>query len=394
METTQVQAPPLRDARGAYQVVAAGHPLQVFVESPPYLATLRADILAAQRRIWIETYIFADDRAGRDVCAALTERARAGVDVRVLYDAVGSLTTSGRLFNDLIAAGGQVIAYHSFWDVFTRTGAWRLVNRRDHRKLVVVDDQIGYFGGMNIVDVAADHPLASPDAGWRDVHIRLAGPEQAALVESFDRAWARAHHRRVPRRSRDYRRAVLSQGSESIHFFDSGPGARNTRAARVFRRLVARATREIWISMAYFLPPGYVLRPLLRARKQGVAVSVVIPQQSDVRLVQWATQHLTPRLLRRGFRVFERRDRMLHSKVMVVDDQWSVVGSANLDARSLWYNFELVVVIRSTSLASLLRQICETEISQSVALTAESVRARKWWQRWRALVAYWARNVL
>src|SRR5262249_32701078 len=151
----------------------------------------------------------------------------------------------------------------------------------------------------------------------------------AEVAESFDRSWRRAHGEEIKRRPLSYRRGLLARGEESIQFFDSGPGLKHTRAARVFRRLLKAARRNVTLSMAYFLPVGKVLTELLRAHQRGVFVRVVIPGESDVRVVQYATCHLYRKLLRRRFHIYERQNSMLHSKVMVVDDQWSVLGSCN-----------------------------------------------------------------
>jgi cardiolipin synthase len=342
------------------------------------------DIRAARRRVWLETYIFHDDAAGRAVAEALAERARAGLQVRVLYDAVGSQATPGAFFRALEQAGAHVHAFHSLWEALWTFSLLRILNRRNHRKLLVIDDDVAFFGGMNVVDTTqgagpgGDLPAS---AGWRDVHLRLEGPLQREVADSCDRSWRRAHGEPLPGRPAPYRRAWLLSGEESIQFFDSGPGLKHTRAARLFARLMRGARRRISFSMAYFLPVGRVLRELLRAPRRGVPVRVVVPGASDVPLVQHATRHLYPYLLRRRIRVWERQTNMLHSKVMVVDNAWSVVGSCNLDARSLWINFEFLAVIHSRRLARVLNGVIAHEIARSKRITAESFREGSWWRR-------------
>src|SRR5262249_54479575 len=205
--------------------------------------------------------------------------------------------------------------------------------------------RIAFWGGMNRGDGASRVPGAHGEplplsAGWRDIHLRLVGPQQKELVESFDRSWRRAHGEPAPRRPRAYRRALLADAPESIQFFDTGPGRGNVRAGRLFGRLIKAAQKQITLSMAYFLPVGAVLTSLLKARRRGIGVRIVVPGESDVPIVQRATRHLYDRLLRRRFRIYERQVTMLHSKAMVVDEHWSLVGSCNLDARSLWINLE------------------------------------------------------
>jgi cardiolipin synthase len=364
----------------------AGHELTLFVESPPLVAAMVRDIYAARQRVWLESYIFLDDAAGQAVAQALMERARAGLDVRVHYDAIGCLSTPAVFFQHMAEAGVKVHAFHSFWEIFRRFPALRFLNRRNHRKLLVVDDRVAYFGGMNLVDQSGVHTYVELDArpvsaGWRDVHVRLAGPQVAEAAESFERSWRMAHRLPVERRPKPYRQARLAGGKESIQFFDSGPGLKHTRAARLFVRLIRAAKHCLTFAMAYFLPVGGVLRELLRAHKRGVFIRAVVPGESDVPIVQRATRHLYGRLLRKRFHIYERQRNMLHSKVLVVDDEWSVLGSSNLDARSLWYHFEFLAVIRSPNLARALNEIVNAEIAHSHRITLRECMARSRWQR-------------
>jgi cardiolipin synthase len=367
-------------------LTVAGHDLTIYAESPPLFGAIVRDIHQARERVWLESYIFLDDAAGQMIAAALMERARAGLDVRVLYDAVGCISTSSVFFQHLQEAGVKVHAFHSFWEVFRRFPALRFLNRRNHRKLLIIDDRVAYFGGMNIVDQSNIDPVEDLErvptsAGWRDIHVRLSGPQQPEVAESFERSWQRAHSQPVPERSRPYREARLAPGEESIQFFDSGPGPGHTRAARLFSRLIRSARHSLTFAMAYFLPVGRVLRDLLKARKRGVFLRVVVPGESDVAIVQRATRHLYFRLLRRRFHIYERQKSMLHSKVMIVDDQWTVLGSSNLDARSLWYHLEFLAVIHSPKLAQLLNGIIDDEIRHSRRITLKECLQRRWWQR-------------
>jgi len=364
----------------------------VFVEWPPLLEAMLADIAQAQKRVWVETYIFSNDDGGRRFAQALMERARAGVDVRVHYDDVGSALTPGGFFADLAAAGVQVHAYHTLLEGLKRFKPLTILNRRNHRKLLVVDDAAAYFGGMNIIDnaepVRPGRPQRVPlERGWRDVHVRLAGPQQAQLAESFERSWCRAHGRRKARLPRVALRAELRQvagglgAGESIHFFDSGPPGPMSRAARVYTRMIQRAGRQITMAMAYFIPVGGVLRALLAARKRGVGVRVIVPGRSDVPVVQYATAYLYDRLIRRGLRIYERRQRMLHSKVLIVDELYTLLGSANLDPRSLYINLEFLAVIRSAELARLMLEVCRFETAHSRRITIADCRRIGRWQR-------------
>jgi cardiolipin synthase len=373
------------DAAPPRQVLAAGHEWEVFVESGPLIRRMIQDIQSAQQRVWVEIYIFQDDALGQAVAEALKERARAGLDVRVLYDAIGSQAASSMFFREMEEAGIQVHAFHSFWEAVGRLQFFRILNRRNHRKLLVIDDGVAYFGGMNLFDqssaAGAGQTGSLGSIGWRDVHVRMTGPAQAQVAESFERSWSRARGKKVKRRRPEYRKAILAPGEESIQFFDSGPGLTNTRAARVFSRLFRQAKRSIVMSMAYFLPVSYVLRDLLRAHRRGVFIQLVVPGESDVPLVQSATRHLYAQLLRRRFHIYERQVNMLHSKALVVDGEWTLVGSSNLDPRSLWINLEFLAVVHSRALAGEMTEIIDYEIEHSRRITLREYLQRSCWRR-------------
>lgn len=380
----------------------AGHDVTIFEESPPLIAAMIGDIEQARERVWLESYIIADDAAGRALGDAMIRRAAAGADCRIMYDAVGSNATPSSFFSRLERSGVQVRAYHSLWNALWRFRSLRMFNRRDHRKLLVVDQRIAYFGGMNIVDQSGIHTVAEAkarhlpaSAGWRDVHLRLSGPRQAEVAEAFANLWRK---RRIGRRRRRWPRwpirRMLVARRDGIYFFDCRPQLRHRRATRALVPLLRRARRSITLSMAYFIPQGRVLRELLRARRRGVKVRVIIPGKSDVPAAQWASRHFYEKLLTRGIRIYERKDQMLHSKVMVIDDDWSLIGSCNLDPRSLWYNLEFFAVFRSRAMAATLRRICGFEMRNSRRVTLLDCLGRPWWQRWLDRLAWSMRRWL
>ena len=367
-------------------VEVAGNVLVLFTESPPLVAAMVHDVRSARRRVWLESYIIADDAAGLELADALLERAAEGLDVRVIYDAVGSVGTSKAYFERLAAGGVQVHAFRTLWSTVWRRRFLTAFNRRDHRKLLIIDDDVAYFGGMNVVDQRGIHSVADAkarhlpaSAGWRDVHVRLTGDKQPEIAAAFDRLWKREHRRSRTGAPWPIARLAEREG-EAILTFDCRPTFRHRRPARVFVPLIVQAEREITVSMAYFIPVGRVLRALVRARGRGVRIRVVLPGVSDVRLVQWAARHFYQYLLRHGIEIYERRDTMLHSKVMVIDDLWSLVGSCNLDPRSLRLNLEFLAAIRSQEMAKAVKQICVYEIDNSDPVTLDKWHRRRWWQ--------------
>jgi cardiolipin synthase A/B len=385
----------------------AGHDVTLFEESPPLIAAMIDDIERARQRVWLESYIIADDAAGRAVGEAMIRRAAAGADCRVMYDYVGCAATPASFFHWLARSGVQVHAYRSLWESIWHFRSLWMFHRRDHRKLLVMDDRVAYFGGMNIIDQSGIRTVEEAkarnlpaSAGWRDVHVRLVGPRQREVADAFARLWRRSlggrldrlanlgrlaplAHLAVPRRRwpRWPIRRMLSEHGEGLYFFDCRPQLRHRRPNRVLVPLLRQARRSITLSMAYFIPQGRVLRELLRATRRGVTVRVIVPGHSDVRTVQWASRHFYDKLLRRGIRIYERKDQMLHSKVMVIDEEWSLIGSCNLDPRSLWINLEFFAVFRSRAMANELRRVCRFEMRNSRRVTLNDSLRRPWWQR-------------
>ncbi len=378
------------DERAAPPVLhVAGNELMFFMQSAPLMEAMARDIAAATRRVWLESYIFSDDDAGRQIAQALCERAGAGLDVRVIYDGLGSLLTPAAFFEHMSKSGVKVHPFHTVWQALREFAFLRVLNRRDHRKLLIIDDTVAYFGGMNIVDQRGIATIADAKArhlpassGWRDVHVRLAGPQQAKIARAFERLWRRVNHETRVASPRWPVRRMLRSRTESIFFFDSRLDLlRHHRPQRVFVPLIRGARRNITLSMAYFIPMGRVLRELVRARKRGVTIRVIVPGNSDVPAVQCATRYFYAFLLKRGFRIYEQNEYMLHSKVMVVDREWSVVGSCNMDPRSLRFNLEFVAVIHARSAAAAMKRICHAEMQKGRRVTALDVANRQWWQR-------------
>jgi cardiolipin synthase len=373
-------------------VRVAGSDWKLFVESKQYIQSLVNDIRTARHRVWVEAYSFADDAAGRAVAEAMKERAQAGVECRIIYDAAGSLETPQAMFDDLRAHGVAVKGFRPIDGWWWKIWRWGKFQRRDHRKLAVVDDEIGYFGGMNIVDqggslipgTASEHEKHDPnEPPWHDVQVRIQGKHAAELAASWDDLWSELHDLPSPHRSNPRPRDLQRMAPDSILFFDSRPHVRYRRPAKFLRTLIDRSRSQIIMAIAYFLPFGSVLRAITRARKRKVTIRVIVPENSDVPVVQLASRYEYERLMRRGIRIYERQERMLHSKVMVIDDEWSLIGSLNLDPRSLLLNMEYFAVIRSKELAQALTEICREEFRHSRAVRRRDIHGRTHWERFK-----------
>ncbi len=299
-----------------------------------------AAIAGAQHSILFEMYTFADDFIGRRFASALGERAAAGVRVRLIYDGVGSFGFPYR--ETLEAAGVQVVEFHPI-------APWRKrfnLSHRDHRKIMVVDDEVGFVGGINIgEDYAA---LNDGGKGWHDLHCRLRGEVVIDLARLFRRTWM--HNGGALYDAPPYPVATEPRvlAAPAVRLLENGP-LKNLAIRASYLRAIAKARVNVRLQNAYFLPDRSVRAALIRARRRGVEVTIIVPGRSDVRAVNWASLYVYQKLTPHGIRILRWRGPMMHAKSAVVDSGWSTIGSYNLDARSLRYNLEVAVEIVSAT---------------------------------------------
>jgi cardiolipin synthase len=295
-----------------------------------------AAIDRARHRISMEMYIFADDKIGERFADALCRAARRGVTVRLLYDFIGCRYTSPTFFMRLRRAGVHTIVYHAYR--FWRPRFWTLF-RRNHRKTLVCDGELAFTGGLNIADEWL--PREEGGGGWLDSVVALRGPAVPVLEGSFLRVWNRRARRKarldprtltVPAAAGDTRLAIVGN-TELLDRF-------------AIRRAAIHALREsrrrAYLANPYFVPDRGFLRALCQAARRGVDVRLLVPARSDTRVLDYAARATFPELLRAGVRIFQHRN-VVHSKALLVDDDFVSVGSYNLDHWSLAYNLEVVV---------------------------------------------------
>ncbi len=334
-----------------------------------YEAELTA-IRAAKKSINLEAYIFQRGEVTRRFVEALTERARAGVRVNVVLDAIGSFATWESYFKDLRAAGGRVAWYHGFYP-----HTLPRLNNRTHREIIVVDCEIGFLGGAGF----ADHWLIpnKKKARWRDTMFRLDGDAVSSLQAVFVENWLEATGELLM--SDEYFCFGGTPNGDSSMIVDSAASAgQSTRARMVYQSLLAAAQKRIEITTPYFLPDAGVRTELTRAmRERDVKVRIVCPgKHADHLLTRRSSRRLYGDLLRAGAEIFEYGPSMIHTKSMVIDDKWSVVGSTNFDHRSFSINDEVNLICNSDKLAARLREDFAKDVSVSRAVTYESWKNR------------------
>ncbi len=283
----------------------------------------------AQKSIDFEQYLFSDDLVGRRFIMLLIQKAYAGVRVRVLCDAVGSRTLYvSPVTDEMQRAGIELLFFNPItpWWVH-RVASWFL---RDHRKIMIIDGERGFTGGVGI---------ESPMKGWRDTHLEMSGPTVALMEQAFERMW-----QETKRSERFIRFPRPAAESKDFNFLTNSPYLRQRFVYHLLLAAIKGAQNYIYLETPYFVPNRKLFRALKRARRRGVDVRLVLPLHSDHPLVDLASQSYFTALLKIGVRIYCYKNRMMHAKVVIVDDTWASVGSANLDNLSLLLNYEDAIV--------------------------------------------------
>lgn len=353
-----------------------GHPLvsatdvRIFTSGSDKFRALEQDIRAARHSINIQYYIFSDDDLGQHMAELLMLKARQGVKVRVLYDHVGSFSASSRFFSRMRSAGVEA---HPFFRVTFPQLANR-INFRNHRKTVVIDDTIGYIGGMNIASRYLHGQ--SPARSWRDTHIRVEGEAVAALLYQFSVDWnfLKEDQHIIPLNPVP----PLSPGARRIpaQLITSGPTDRWASIALLYQRAILGAHRSIYIQTPYFLPTDALLKALQTAALAHVDVRIMIPLRSDSNLLRYASFSYISECLEAGIKVYLYLPGMLHAKTMTVDEEFSSVGSTNFDFRSFEHNFEGNLLFYDKETNARFREIFFADIEHCEKLTPASWRKR------------------
>jgi cardiolipin synthase len=355
------------------------HPLEavtVFVEGAESFAAILDAVNEAVQEVLVETYILRDDRIGERLREALAAAAARGVRVAVLADALGSLRTSREYWRALESAGIAVRLFHPWWH--SPLHAWR----RDHRKIVAVDRRVAFVGGMNIGEEYGSALGVRGDV-FRDTFARVTGAVVEELVAVFAEGWHRAGGARLPE-VRPVARApregpALPRYTEGeVLILDSHAERGQPETIAVLAAIVGAARERLWITTPYFAPPDGGLHILVDAARRGVDVRVLLPGRSDVPILRHAAHGAYTRLLRGGVRVFEYQPRVLHAKTMVCDGAFGVVGSANLDFRSLWFNAECNLLVAHDATAAALEAQFVADLGASSEITRAAWRTRSW----------------
>ena len=342
-----------------------------------YPAMLTA-IRSARRSVHVEVYIFDEGQMGEAFAQALLSRAKEGVKVRVVYDAVGSAKTSREFFETLRKGGVQVHAFRPV-DPATVLKKGPGINQRNHRKLLIVDSRVAFLGGLNISEVYAGDSsgrsgVPFEERAWRDTQLQVEGPVVNDLQKTFAELWERETKEKIEDPTLFPQQA--NAGALAVRALEGNSDLGLNPLYVTFVSAIASAESEIHITMAYFVPDPQLLEELKAAAKRGVDVKLVLPSRTDGWLVFHAGRSFYTELLDAGVKIYERRNRLLHSKYAVVDGVWSTVGSSNLDWRSLLHNLELNVVVLGPEFGGRVEALFQKDLSYSTEITREKWAAR------------------
>ncbi|MDE6330827.1 MAG: cardiolipin synthase [Muribaculaceae bacterium] len=348
--------------------LTVGNDIRIFTTGNEKFESLLADIKAARKSIYLQYYIFADDALGDTIADMLIRKASEGLKVCVIYDHVGSFSARNSFFRRMKDGGVEI---HPFFRVTFPQLANR-INWRNHRKIVIIDNRIGYIGGMNI---AERYVKGMKDgSAWRDTHFRIEGDVVQSLIFSFAVDW---YFLRIPDQKLDTFAADSTFDNDCpMQLVTSGPVDSWNNLSLCFLRAIASAKRSIFIQTPYFLPTDTLLNALEAAALANVDVRIMIPAKSDSRLLQLATYSYVTRCLKAGIKVYRYTPGMLHAKSMTVDDSFVTAGSTNFDFRSFENNFEANLLIYDKKVNATMRDIFFTDLRQ-----CQKLRYSEWHSR-------------
>lgn len=366
------------------QALITGNDARILIDGPATFKSMLADIDAARSRVFLETFILEEDPIGRSALRHLIERHKAGVEVRIIYDAYGSRDLSREFLREARDAGIQIEPYHpiSLQDVGKS-------DQRDHRKLLVVDGRIAYTGGINISHSYSRSSFSShgddDDDGeqppaWRDTHVRISGPAAVQFEQAFLETWRQI-------RPDDPPTALSSlpppQGDFLVQGVTRDGGGTRNSIYSLYIAALAHATQSAWLTQAYFAPNHELLEALKDAAHRQVDVRLLLPSVSDAPYLVYAGRALYRELLQHGVRIYERSSHNLHAKTLVVDGVWSTIGSSNLDYRSLVHNQEINAVIVSPAFSSAMQKLYEADLVDAHEIHRADWEHRPLLEKWK-----------
>lgn len=328
---------------------SANNEIEIFTDGRSKFEALKRDLENAKSSILLQYYIFLDDTLGNEIADILIRKAQEGVAVKVMYDHVGSFSANNRFFKRMKNGG---VDTHPFFKVTFPQLANR-INWRNHRKIAVIDCEIGYIGGMNI----ADRYLGGKNSGevWRDTHFRVKGDIVESLIYSFAIDWN--FLKKQAELPKTNFKAAETTGNAGVQLVTGGPTESWNNLSLVFLRAISSAKRSVYIQTPYFLPTDGLFTALQAAALAKIDVRIMMPEHTDSVLLHYASFSYVTQCLKAGIKVYLYEPGMLHAKTMIVDDEFVTAGSANFDFRSFENNFESNLLIYDAEINRKMRDI-------------------------------------
>ncbi len=360
------------ETRITHTPFVAGNDVALLTDGGQTYAALTAAITGARQRIDMESYEFDPIEGARFGDLLLAKRAE-GVEVNLIFDAFGSLDTPDSLIERLRAGGIRVVEYHPL-GVFS--GLTLDINRRDHRKLLVVDNAVAITGGINInrvYDIRRHNrhgkPISPDELAWRDTDVRITGPAAEQFEGIFAQTWADQHGPPLPPPPPP---PTAHQGSAVVQAIDGTPTQHRALIYRTLLVMISLARTSIHLTTGFFAPTPDLDHALEAAARRGVDVEILVPAHSSSATVIAAGRAHYEDLLEAGVKIFERRRVVLHAKTAVIDHAWATVGSANLDWRSVIYNNEISAVVLDHAFAQRMETLFAEDIAASQAIDPQT----------------------
>lgn len=362
-------------------ILTTKNDLKIFTDGHEKFNSLFEDLKKAKHHINIEYFTIYDDQLGKKLRKILVQKAREGVQVRVLYDLFGSKGSKQKFFKELIQAGGEVtpfmkskLGYYSF-----------RINFRNHRKIVVIDGSVGYIGGFNIGDQYLGRNKRF--GNWRDTHLRLEGSVVLQLQSRFFMDWNASAKRQKVQFSLDYFPQSNVQNNIPMQIVSSGPENDVQKIKQGYIKMIMGAKHSIWIETPYFIPDDALMEALLIAIRSGIEVRIVIPQMPDHPFVYRATEYYVQQLLKAGARIYSYQNGFMHAKTIVVDNMITSVGSANWDIRSFKLNFEANAFMYDPKVAEQIIAAIKNDLKDARELDEEYFKQQSSWKKFRQLAS-------
>jgi len=350
-------------------VLTQDNHIQLYDDGAKKFEALLEDIENAKDHIHVQYYIFKLDNLGKRIYAALIKKAQQGVKVRILYDEMGSRGIKKRFFKSLLKLGGEVeVFFPSILPLINPR-----LNFRNHRKIVIIDGRIGYIGGFNVGDEYLG--LNKKFGYWRDTHLRVEGSSVHPLQTRFLLDWNQASDNNINYNER-YFPAIPKKGDIAMQIVSSGPDTEFPAIKNGYLKLLMSAKRYIYIQTPYFIPDNSFLNAIEIASLSGIDVRIMVPNKPDHMFVYWATYSYIGQLLRAGAKIYIYEKGFIHAKTIVIDDEASTVGTANIDVRSFSLNFEANAFIYDRKISHALAEIFEKDIFDCTELTLEKYENR------------------